>query len=216
MCLNFRKLIYNRKECKFISKVYILAICLLAASFTGCLTDDTSDSIEQEENTEEETIEPVGMNNNETDDYDELVSEIQNLTDEIEELNNQIDILSEDLQSLESYRYNPLENSTVSMYRGGNDYINFTKVGNTIHVNGTHNMGNNLWFEDNNGILITMGPIGELADRCNHNNTWYPITNVSACGGSTEEVIYEINLVREPINVCYGIPWSYHRVESFP
>ena len=72
------------------SKAYLLVICLLAASFTGCLADDTSDSIEQDENTEKETIEPVGTNNNETDDYDVLIGEIQNLTDEIEELNGQM------------------------------------------------------------------------------------------------------------------------------
>tara|TARA_B100000579_G_scaffold64237_1_gene47483 strand:- start:285 stop:998 length:714 start_codon:yes stop_codon:yes gene_type:complete len=84
---------------------------VLAASFTGCLADDTSDSIEQEENTEE-TIEPVGTDNNETEDYDELISKIANLTNQIENLNEQINILSEDLQSLESYRYNPPENSS--------------------------------------------------------------------------------------------------------
>lgn len=92
------------------SKVYILAICLLAASFTGCLSDDTLESVEQEENTEE-TIEPVGTNNNETDDYNVLIGEIQNLTDEIEELRLEI----EDLQASE---YQAPENSNFTI----NDY----------------------------------------------------------------------------------------------
>ena len=86
------------------SKAYLLVICLLAASFTGCLADDEI---------EEQKITPVGTDDGSDDeDYDELVSEIANLTEQIEELNSQIDVLSEDLQSLESYRYNPPENSS--------------------------------------------------------------------------------------------------------
>ena len=146
------------------SKTYLLVICLLAASFTGCLADDTSDSIEQDENTEKETIEPVGTHNNETDDYDVLIGEIQNLTDEIEELNSQIDVLSEDLQSLESYRYNPPENSShiVNAWQcaleyneqnessGTNDFcgifpaFELIKEGNVITVN-----LQGLWLSDN-------------------------------------------------------------------
>ena len=186
------------------SKVYILAICLLAASFTGCLSDDTTDTIEQD-NTDE-TIEPVGMNNNETDDYDELIAEIQNLTDEVNSLKS----------DMNNMLYDPAENSTVSMYRGNNDYINFTKVGNTIHVNSTHGLGSTLWFEDNNGIVIELGEINQIADRCNHNGTWYPITNTSACSGTSENIIYEVNLVREPLTVSYGNSWSFYRGESFP
>ena len=45
------------------NKSYLLVVCLLAASFTGCLADDTTDSIEQGENTEEETINPLGEDN---------------------------------------------------------------------------------------------------------------------------------------------------------
>ena len=100
------------------NKAYLLVVCLLAASFTGCLSNDTS-NLEEQQNTEDETIEPVGTHNNETHDYDILIGEIQNLTDEIDNLNEQIDILSEDLQSLESYRYNPPENSSkiLTSYR---------------------------------------------------------------------------------------------------
>ena len=105
------------------SKAYLLVVCLLAASFMGCLADDTSDSIEQGENTEEETIEPVGTHNNETSEYDALIGEIQNLTDEIEELRLEI----EELQASE---YQPPENSnfTISDYRewyGGENQLNW-------------------------------------------------------------------------------------------
>jgi hypothetical protein len=43
------------------NKSYMLVICLLAASFTGCLgSDDIEPSIVKEE----DTIEPVGMGDN--------------------------------------------------------------------------------------------------------------------------------------------------------
>ena len=74
------------------NKAYLLVICVLAASFTGCLSDDTS-NLEEQQNTEDETIEPVGTHNNETHDYDILIGEIQNLTDEIEELRLEIEEL---------------------------------------------------------------------------------------------------------------------------
>ena len=45
------------------NKSYLLVVCLLAASFTGCLADDTTDSIEQGENIDEETINPLGEDN---------------------------------------------------------------------------------------------------------------------------------------------------------
>jgi hypothetical protein len=104
------------------------------------------------------------------------------------------------------------------MYRGYDNYINFTKVGNTIHVNSTNHMGTPLWFEDNNGVVIERGLVNEIADRCNNNNTWYPITNTSACGETTDNtnIIYEVNLVREPLTVFYGNEWNFYRVESFP
>ena len=182
------------------NKAYLLVICVLAASFTGCLSDDTSD-LEEQQNTEDETIEPVGTDNNETQEYwyDELIAEVNSLKSQIDNMT-----------------HNPLENSTVIMYRGNNEYINFTKTGNTIQINHTHGLGNNMWFEDNNGVVIERGPVNEIADRCNHNGTWYSITNQSACGGSTDGVVYEINLVREPLTVSYGVPFSYFRTESFP
>ena len=53
------------------SKAYLLVICLLFTSLTGCLTDDEPE--EKSPITEDDDmIEPVGMGNNETDDYDEL------------------------------------------------------------------------------------------------------------------------------------------------
>ena len=121
------------------NKAYLLVVCVLAASFTGCLSDDTS-NLEEQQNTEDETIEPVGTHNNETHDYDILIGEIQNLTDEIEELRLEI----EELQASE---YQPPENSnfTTNSYQqwyGGSDElswkitpdIRYTKEGNTLII----------------------------------------------------------------------------------
>ncbi len=141
------------------SKAYLLVICLLAASFTGCLADDTSDSIEQDENTEKETIEPVGTGDNggnETNnyyynndtyyvnstDYIELISQVENLTVEIEKLRMEI-------EEMKSSGYDAPDNSTIELksissitnQSGGNGwetvlkpYMNITKNGNTVTV----------------------------------------------------------------------------------
>ena len=102
------------------SKAYLLVICLLATTLTGCLGDQQP---LYDEDTEKETVEPVGTHNNETSEYDILIGEIQNLTDEIEELRLEI----EELQASE---YQPPENSnfTISDYNawyGGNDSLNW-------------------------------------------------------------------------------------------
>jgi|5B_taG_2_1085324.scaffolds.fasta_scaffold02266_2 hypothetical protein len=141
------------------SKAYLLVICLLAASFTGCLADDTSDSIEQEENNEEETIEPVGTGDNggnETNnyyynndtyyvngtDYLELISQVENLTVEVEKLRMEI-------KEMQSSGYDAPDNSTIEIksvssitnQSGGNGWetrltpeMNITKNGNTVTV----------------------------------------------------------------------------------
>ena len=219
----------------------MLVICLLAASFTGCLG---SDDIVDEVPVEEETIEPVGTGDNggnETNnyyynndtyyvngtDYLELISQVENLTVEVEELTIEVEELTDEIKDLTSeidklsltigdMIYNPEENSTVSMFMGNKEYNNFTKIGNTIHVTTTHNTQGYVWFEDNNGIVIKMGALAHISDRCNLNGTWYPITNETACSGNTEEISYEINLPREPVSVHVGYQYSYQRVESFP
>jgi hypothetical protein len=103
------------------SKAYMLVICLLAASFTGCLADD---------DIEEQKISPVGTDDG-GEDYDELVSEIQNLTEEIERLR-------EDIQSLEVYQYNPPEDSTLHFrqFSEGNYITMWTAVksGNNVTI----------------------------------------------------------------------------------
>ena len=137
------------------NKAYLLVICVLAASFTGCLSDDTSD-LEEQQNTEDETIEPVGTHNNETHDYDILIGEIQNLTDEIEELRLEI-------EELQASDYQPPENSnfTINNYEqwyGGNDELNwkitpdirYTKEGNTLimeYMGPSPSTSNNYWKE---------------------------------------------------------------------
>jgi len=122
------------------SKAYLLVICLFCASLSGCITDD---ELEDKSPTTEDddTIEPVGTGNNETDDYDELIAEIQNLTNEIEELRLEI-------EEMKSSRYDAPENSIIelrsanSYWRGDEDnwtieytpWLNVTKNGNTVII----------------------------------------------------------------------------------
>ena len=114
----------------------MLVICLLAASFTGCLgSDDIEPSIVKEE----DTIEPVGMgdnggnetnNYNETNhyfynndtyyvngtDYLELISQVENLTVSVEELTTEVKELTEVLEEMQSSKYDVLENSSMIIY----------------------------------------------------------------------------------------------------
>ena len=139
-------------------KAYLLVICVLAASFTGCLSDDASD-LEEQQNTEDETIEPVGTGDNgsnETNhyyynnntyyvngtDYLELISQVENLTVEVERLRMEI-------EEMKSSRYDAPDNGTIEIksissitnQSGGNGWetvikpwLNITKNGNTVTV----------------------------------------------------------------------------------
>ena len=118
------------------NKSYMLVICLLAASFTGCLgSEDIEPSIVKEE----DTIEPVGTgdnggnetnNYNETNhyfynndtyyvngtDYLELISQVENLTAEVEDLTIEVEELTEVLEEMQSSKYDVPENSSISIY----------------------------------------------------------------------------------------------------
>ena len=78
------------------NKVYLLMLCLLSTSFVGCLDTD-----------EDETLEPLGTDENSDSSYESLKDEIKNLTEEIEKLRD-------DIKSLEVYEYNPPLNSSLT------------------------------------------------------------------------------------------------------
>tara|TARA_Y100000031_G_C8099163_1_gene327875 strand:- start:473 stop:736 length:264 start_codon:yes stop_codon:yes gene_type:complete len=86
------------------SKAYLFAAILLTASLTGCI--ESGDELEKSTspNEEDDILQPVGTDGNETVSHDELIAEIANLTEQVKELNEQIAVLSDDLQSLEYYR----------------------------------------------------------------------------------------------------------------
>jgi hypothetical protein len=186
------------------SKAYLLVVCLLAASFTGCLADDTPDLIEQEDNNEDETIEPVGTHNNETDDYGVLIGEIQNLTDEIEELNGQIDILSEDLENLseiiDASTYKPPANSsasftTVTSYE---DEINIQMINETTIILNMSNSASYLFdhaviaFYNFHGGVILYGEVRDLYNYCEYLEIAYNFDeNGTFIGNSYDYVLSE-------------------------
>ena len=131
------------------SKAHLLVICLLAASFTGCLgSDDIEPSIVKEE----DTIEPVGTgdnggnetnNYNETNhyyynndtyyvngtDYLELISQVENLTAEVEALRLEI-------EEMQSSKYNVPANSSIWIHdqHAENRDFEIIKNGSTITV----------------------------------------------------------------------------------
>ncbi len=129
------------------SKAYLFAVMLLAASLTGCI--ESGDELEKSTspNEEEDILQPVGTDGNETVSHDELIAEIANLTEQVKELNEQIAVLSDDLQSLEYYQYNPPENSTIYIYHFNDDtdsrdiWYTITKTGNSVHINWTGPIG---------------------------------------------------------------------------
>ena len=128
----------------------MLVICLLAASFTGCLG---SDDIVDEVPVEEETIEPVGTGDNggnETNnyyynndtyyvngtDYLELISQVENLTVEVEELTIEVEELTDAIEEMQSSKYDVPENSSIWIqyqYEENRD-IEIIKNGSTITV----------------------------------------------------------------------------------
>ena len=146
------------------NKSYVLVICLLAASFTGCLgSDDIVDEVPVEE---EETIEPVGTGDNggnETNnyyynndtyyvngtDYLELISQVENLTVAVEELTHEVKVLTDAIEEMQSSKYDVLENSSMIIYhvvenesasqatdpRHVEPLYEIIKEGNTITVN---------------------------------------------------------------------------------
>ena len=169
------------------NKAYLLVVCMLAASFTGCLSDDTS-NLEEQQNTEDETIEPVGNHNNETHDYDVLIGEIQNLTDEIDNLNEQIDILSEDLEKLsdiiDASTYKPPANSSASFTTVANyetevdiQMVNETTI--ILNMSTTGYVGTGWWehavigFYNFNGGVIQFGEVRDLYDYCEYREFTY-------------------------------------------
>tara|TARA_B100001250_G_C19619106_1_gene708544 strand:+ start:163 stop:855 length:693 start_codon:yes stop_codon:yes gene_type:complete len=213
------------------NKAYLLVICLLAASFTGCLADDPSD-LEDEQNTEEETIEPVGTNNNETNDYEVLIGEIQNLTDEIEELNNQINILDKDLESLseiiQASTYKPPANSSASFTTVANhemeidiQMINETTI--ILNMSGQQNFEHAvIGFYNFHGGVIQFGEVRDLYDYCEYreyvqhsdeNGTWtgagfvytWSEGKVNNCDSDSGEAMkYVFELPYQPTSVGFS------------
>ena len=139
------------------SKAYLFAAILLTASLTGCI--ESGDELEKSTspNEEEDILQPVGTDGNETVSHDELIAEIANLTEQVKELNEQIAVLSDDLQSLEYYRYNPPENSTIYVYDFNDDndskFVRYivTKTGNLVHVEYTGPMSSSSFLPLDDG-----------------------------------------------------------------
>jgi hypothetical protein len=226
------------------SKAYLLVICLLFASFSGCITDDEPETTYPVVE-EDDTIEPVGQaehnntSSNDTYNYDntenhyyfnnesyyfnetnylELISAVEALTDEVEKLRMEI-------EEMKSSGYDPAEYSNISLKYDYDDgqwrTINFSKMGNTIHMNisfGLNLHSHGIGFYDNTGQMISYNRISSSYDQCYANGNW--TTSYSECGDwqtMPDNVIHEFNLSREPSSVRFGDFYeAYWMLESFP
>ena len=173
------------------SKAYMLVICLLAASFTGCLADDDT----------EKMIEPVGMDDG----------------DQNDGKNNTAD------------KNTTYSNITIR-YESDNNYANFSKMGNTVHVtfDSTVRYDNFIWFYDYDGNEIRHNHLYNGFDNCYSNGNWsawdsngsadcietYELEDVNGLVNSTS-VIWEYNLARQPMSVGIGQTSHYYFIESF-
>ena len=178
----------------------MLVICLLAASFTGCLgSDDLEPSIVKEE----DTIEPVGMgdngdnetnNYNETNhyyynndtyyanstDYLELISQVENLTAEVEALRLEI-------EEMQSSKYDVPENSSILIDRFNSRDFEIVKTGNIITL-------------EYRGVALTSNYFNTSAElrNCTHPDYTWPSLILSNGDGveimslaQTHSLVYE-------------------------
>lgn len=121
------------------SKAYLLVICLLFASFSGCITDDEPEEkspIEDDETVEEDdTIEPVGQaehnntSSNDTYNYDNTENHYYfnnesyyfnetnylELISAIEVLTDEVEKLRMEIEEMKSSGYDAPENSTIEI-----------------------------------------------------------------------------------------------------
>jgi hypothetical protein len=173
------------------SKAYLLVICLLAASFTGCLADDTSDSIEQDENTEKETIEPVGQGNNHTSDN----------------TNSNITMRYGYNSSANFSKMGNIVHINFSAYERFYDFIWFYDyAGNEIRRNSLYNGFDNCYSNGNWSAWDTNG-----SEDCIEQYELQYSNGELVDSGS---VIWEFNLAREPMSVAIG-QGHYYVLESF-
>jgi len=173
-------------------------------------------------------------------DYLELISQVENLTVEVEELTIEVEdltyevtVLTDEIKDLTSgmdklnstiddMTYDPAEYSNITLrlfpYSNTNEWrtLNFSKMGNTLHMSASFDIPSDreIWFYDNNNQLISYGDIANSFDRCYTNGNW--TTSYSECTGDESVIIYEFNLLREPLSVAYGESPNIESLESFP
>jgi len=123
------------------SKAYLLVICLLAASFTGCIGDEDlptekEDDIEKEETVieeEEETITPVGEDN-----MTSLKKEIEDLKATIETIEavgeDNRTSLKKEIEDLKVTIKNYENPNVYFMMDNDNDYFFYDKYGDSYYI----------------------------------------------------------------------------------
>ena len=106
------------------SKAYLLVICLLITSFTGCMDGEnlekTTDTDVNEEIEDDEVIEPVGTDNLSS--LEKRISELENTIEEYESLEERISELEDKAEEYESLKDN-LNNLEETIGSGNSDPV---------------------------------------------------------------------------------------------
>ena len=106
------------------SKAYLLVICLLITSFTGCMDGEnlekTTDTDVNEEIEDDEVIEPVGTDNLSS--LEKRISELEDKIEEYESLKERISELENTIEEYESLKDN-LSNLEETIGSGGGDPV---------------------------------------------------------------------------------------------
>ena len=106
------------------SKAYLLVICLLITSFTGCMDGEnlekTTDTDVNEEIEDDEVIEPVGTDNLSS--LEKRISELENTIEEYESLKERISELEDKAEEYESLKDN-LSNLEETIGSGNSDPV---------------------------------------------------------------------------------------------
>jgi hypothetical protein len=172
-------------------KAYMLVICLLATTLTGCL-DDNNDTTEQK-------ISPVGDEGDQNGGNTTTYSPYSNITMRYDS---------------ENYFANFSKPERSSLLRTPEP------IGSTVHATFTEPFTAFIWFYDYSGNEIRHNRLYQGYDNCYSNGNWsaWDSNGSADCMEQyiidPESVIWEFNLARTPMSVGIGQTHLYY-LESF-
>ena len=124
-------------------------------------------------------------------------------------------------QTSDTYDMNNIDSNITIRYDSQNYFANFSKSGNTVHVNFSgESFTAFIWFYDYDGNEIRHNRLYQGYDNCYSNGNWsaWDSNSSADCHDQyaidPESVTWEFNLAREPMSVGIGQTHLYF-LESF-